>query len=138
MLSGDLLRDVADLIDTVDFASDADVHTMAALYESMLMELRDAAGDSGEFYTPRPVIEFIVEHVSPRPHDVIDPAAGTGGFLVEALKHVANGAGPSFDRAELDARIRGIEKKSLPFLLGVMNLVLHGVEQPALKGETPY
>ena len=63
---------------------------MAHLYESMLREMRDAAGDSGEFYTPRPVIRFVVQQVDPRLGEIVlDPACGTGGFLVEALEHLA-------------------------------------------------
>ena len=62
---------------------------MAHLYESMLREMRDAAGDSGEFYTPRPVIRFMVQQVDPTLGErILDPACGTGGFLVEALEHL--------------------------------------------------
>ncbi len=64
MLSGYLLRDVINKIDQVNFASADDIHTMAHLYESMLREMRDAAGDSGEFYTPRPVIRFMVQQIA--------------------------------------------------------------------------
>lgn len=88
MLSGYLLRDVLNKIDEVNFASSDDIHTMAHLYESMLRDMRDAAGDSGEFYTPRPVIRFMVEQVAPALGEtVLDPACGTGGFLVETLEH---------------------------------------------------
>ncbi|MGO9791844.1 MAG: type I restriction-modification system subunit M N-terminal domain-containing protein, partial [Solirubrobacteraceae bacterium] len=65
MLSGHLLRDVVDKVNEVNFASSDDIHTMAHLYESMLREMRDAAGDSGEFYTPRPVIRFMVQQIDP-------------------------------------------------------------------------
>src|SRR3972149_3578747 len=89
MLSGYLLRDVVNRVGEVNFGSSDDIHTMAHLYESMLREMRDAAGDSGEFYTPRPVIRFVVQQVDPRPGEIVlDPACGTGGFLVEALEHV--------------------------------------------------
>ncbi len=74
MLSGYLLGDLIDQIDKVHFASADDIHTMAHLYESMLREMRDAAGDSGEFYTPRPVIRLMVEQVDPRLGEtVLDP-----------------------------------------------------------------
>src|SRR5207248_1471026 len=90
MLSGYLLRDVINKVDEVNFASADDIHTMAHLYESMLREMRDAAGDSGEFYTPRPLIRFIVQQIDPRLGEtVLDPACGTGGFLVETLEHLA-------------------------------------------------
>ena len=89
MLSGYLLRDVINMVNEINFASSDDIHTMAHLYESMLREVRDAAGDSGEFYTPRPIIRFMVQQVDPRLGEVVlDPACGTGGFLVETLEHL--------------------------------------------------
>ena len=133
MLSGYLLRDVVNKVNEVNFNSSDDIHTMAHLYESMLREVRDAAGDSGEFYTPRPVIRFVVQQIHPRLGEtVLDPACGTGGFLVEAFEHVAPNVKTVEQRRELQTNLRGIEKKPLPYLLGMMNLVLHGVEQPAI------
>ena len=128
MLSGYLLRDVVNKVNEINFTSSDDIHTMAHLYESMLREMRDAAGDSGEFYTPRPVIRFMVQQVDPQLGEIVlDPACGTGGFLVEALEHLQ-------PKVKTDAaacgrctsNLRGIEKKPLPYLLGMMNLVLHG------------
>ena len=103
MLSGYLLRDVVNKVNEINFASSDDIHTMAHLYESMLREMRDAAGDSGEFYTPRPVIRFIVQQVDPQLGEIVlDPACGTGGFLVEALEHLA----PKVKTAQPAARAR--------------------------------
>ena len=86
MLSGYLLRDVVNLVDAIHFQSKDEIFTLAHLYESMLKEMRDAAGDSGEFYTPRPVVKLIVDRVRPRLGEtVLDPACGTGGFLVESV-----------------------------------------------------
>lgn len=131
MLSGYLLRDVVNKVNDINFASADDIHTMAHLYESMLREMRDAAGDSGEFYTPRPVIRFIVEQVNPKLGEIVlDPACGTGGFLVEALEHVAPTVRTTNQRRALHENLQGIEKKPLPYLLGMMNLVLHEVGQP--------
>jgi type I restriction enzyme M protein len=131
MLSGYLLRDVVNKVNEINFASSDDIHTMALLYESMLRELRDAAGDSGEFYTPRPLIRFIVQQVNPKLGEItLDPACGTGGFLVETLEHLASKVKTAQQRRELHRNLRGIEKKPLPYLLGMMNLVLHGVGQP--------
>jgi len=131
MLSGYLLRDVVNKVNDINFASADDIHTMAHLYESMLREMRDAAGDSGEFYTPRPLIRFIVQQVDPKLGEVIlDPACGTGGFLVEALEHLAPKVRTAQQRRALHSNLRGIEKKPLPYLLGMMNLVLHDVGQP--------
>ena len=131
MLSGYLLRDVINLANQINFASSDDIHTMARLYESMLREMRDAAGDSGEFYTPRPIIRFMVQQVDPKLGEIVlDPACGTGGFLVESLEHMAPYVQTAQQRRTLHDSLRGIEKKPLPFLLGMMNLVLHGVGQP--------
>ena len=131
MLSGYLLRDVINKVNEINFASADDIHTMAHLYESMLREMRDAAGDSGEFYTPRPVIRFIVQQIDPQLGEIIlDPACGTGGFLVEALEHLAPKIKTTQQRRALHTNLRGIEKKPLPYLLGMMNLVLHEVGQP--------
>lgn len=133
MLSGYLLRDVLNKIDEVNFASSDDIHTMAHLYESMLKDMRDAAGDSGEFYTPRPVIRFMVEQVAPALGErVLDPACGTGGFLVETLEHLRPTVSSVEEMRNLESDLRGIEKKPLPYLLGMMNLLLHEVQQPHL------
>jgi type I restriction enzyme M protein len=97
----------------------------------MLREMRDAAGDSGEFYTPRPVIRFMVQQIDPRLGEIVlDPACGTGGFLVETLEHLSPQVTTAQQRRDLQGNLRGIEKKPLPFLLGMMNLVLHRVGQP--------
>ncbi len=133
MLSGYLLADLIDEVDKVHFASSDDIHTMAHLYESMLREMRDAAGDAGEFYTPRPVIRFVVDQVNPQPGEqVMDPAVGTGGFLVEAWDHLVKQATTATERAKLRGTLHGFEKKPMPFLLGQMNMLLHGVEEPRI------
>jgi type I restriction enzyme M protein len=134
MLSGALLREVVDQIDKVDFHTTDDVHAMAHLYESMLQEMRDAAGDSGEFYTPRPLIRFIIEMLDPTPGDVVlDPACGTGGFLVEAYEHIRKEHKLSAPKLrQLEDDLRGVDKKPLPYLLATMNLLLHGVDRPNL------
>src|SRR5204863_8980028 len=89
MINGYLLRDVINKLDELHFTSSDEIHTLGHLYESMLKEMRDAAGDSGEFYTPRPVVRFMVEMIDPRLGEtVLDPACGTGGFLVEAYSHL--------------------------------------------------
>jgi type I restriction enzyme M protein len=133
MVSGYLLRDVVNKVNEIDLSSSADIHTMAHLYESMLREMRDAAGDSGEFYTPRPVIRFMVQQVDPTiDQTVLDPACGTGGFLVEALEHLKPAVRTGQQLRTLHENLRGVEKKPLPYLLGMMNLVLHGVGQPKI------
>jgi type I restriction enzyme M protein len=97
--------------------------------------MRDAAGDSGEFYTPRPVIRFIIQQVDPQLGErILDPAAGTGGFLVEALEYLKPRVKSVEQRRQLQqTALFGIEKKPMPYLLGMMNLLLHGVESPSLR-----
>ena len=132
MKSGYLLRDVINKIASIHFTSSDELHTLGALYESMLREMRDAAGDSGEFYTPRAVVRFMVEMIDPRLGEtVLDPAAGTGGFLVETFKHLAKQVKTVADRKRLQqSSIVGGEPKSLPYLLCQMNLLLHGLDAP--------
>lgn len=135
MLSGYLLRDVANLVNGIHFASRDEIFTLSHLYESMLKEMRDAAGDSGEFYTPRPVVKLIVDRVKPRLGErILDPACGTGGFLVEAYDFLKPQAQTAEDERMLqNGSLWGVEKKPLPFLLGTMNLLLHGVETPNIS-----
>jgi type I restriction enzyme M protein len=133
MLSGYLLADLVDEVNKVNFTSSDDIHTMAHFYESMLREMRDAAGDAGEFYTPRPVVRFITGRVDPHPGEIVlDPAVGTGGFLVEAWDHLVQQATTATQRASLRGTMRGFEKKPTPYLLGQMNLLLHEVDQPRI------
>lgn len=132
MTNGYLLRDVLGKIDGVHFTSSDEISTIGHLYEIMLKDTRDAAGDSGEFYTPRPVVRFMVDVVDPKLGEtVLDPACGTGGFLVEVLRHLERQVSTTEDRQTLQQRsIFGGEAKSLPYLLCQMNLVLHGMESP--------
>jgi len=134
MLSGFLLRDVVNKVNAIHFGSADEIHTLGHLYESLLREMRDSAGDSGEFYTPRPVVRFMVEVTDPRLGEVVlDPACGTGGFLVEAYSHLEKQAGTVEKRRILqEESIRGGEAKPLPYLLTQMNLLLHGLEQPRI------
>ena len=134
MVNGYLLRDVINKLDGIHFTSSEEIHVLGSLYESLLKEMRDAAGDSGEFYTPRAVVRFMVAATDPRLGEtVLDPACGTGGFLVEAYLHLARQARTVEDRRRLQrASIRGGEAKPLPYLLAQMNLLLHGLEAPRI------
>ncbi|KOG50552.1 N-6 DNA methylase [Streptomyces decoyicus] len=131
MQSGTLLRDLVNIVNDIHFVSTDDIHTMAFVYESILKEMRDAAGDSGEFYTPRPVNRFMVQQSFLKlGESVLDPASGTGGFLVQAYEDLKDQVRTDSERKRLHANIRGIEKKPLPYLLGSMNLLLHGIDAP--------
>jgi type I restriction enzyme M protein len=134
MTSGFLLREIVNKVNAIHFSSSEEIHTLSHLYESMLKEMRDSAGDNGEFYTPRPVVRFMVEVTNPRLGEtVLDPACGTGGFLVEAFSHLSKQAKTVRDRHTLqNDSIFGGEAKSLPFLLAQMNLLLHGIESPQI------
>ena len=134
MQSGYILRDVLDKVGEIHFSSSDEIHTLSHLYESMLKEMRDAAGDSGEFYTPRPLVRMIVKAVDPQPGEVVlDPAAGTGGFLVEAYEHIRPLASTIEEFEHLQhSTLFGIEAKPLPYLLCQMNLLLHGIESPQI------
>jgi len=137
MVSGYLLRDVLNKVNEIHFTSRDEIHTLGLLYESMLKEMRDAAGDSGEFYTPRPLVKFIVTVTDPQLGEtVLDPAAGTGGFLVEAFEHLRTQAKSTEDYHRLQrGTLFGIEPKPLPYLLCQMNLLLHGLEYPVIDPE---
>jgi type I restriction enzyme M protein len=134
MINGYLLRDVVNKVNEIHFTSRDEIHTLGRLYENMLKEMRDAAGDSGEFYTPRALVKFIVTIIDPKLGEtVLDPAAGTGGFLVEAFEHLNKQCKKAEDFSQLqEGTLYGIEPKPLPYLLCQMNLLLHGVEYPEI------
>lgn len=134
MVSGYLLRDIVNKINGIHFSASEEIHTLSHLYESMLREMRDAAGDSGEFYTPRPVVRFMVQVIDPRLGEtVLDPACGTGGFLVEAYDHIAPQViSPDQRRTLQRDTLYGQEAKPLPYMLAQMNLLLHGLEAPQI------
>lgn len=134
MESGYLLRDVVNLIDGIHFDSSEEVHVLGRLYETLLREMRDAAGDSGEFYTPRPVVRFMVEVTDPQIGEtILDPACGTAGFLTESFLHLERQADTVEKRRILqEASIMGGEAKSLPYLLAQLNLLLHGLHAPKI------
>ena len=137
MLSGYLLRDVINKVSGIHFLAKEELFTLGHLYETMLREMRDAAGQNGEFYTPRPVVRFMVTVTDPKLGEtVLDPACGTGGFLVEAYSHLEKKCKTVADRQTLqDKSLFGGEAKPLPYLLCQMNLLLHGLETPQIDPE---
>jgi type I restriction enzyme M protein len=134
MLNGYLLRDMVNKVNAIHFTSSEEISTLGHIYESMLKEMRDAAGDSGEFYTPRPLVKFIVAATNPRLGEtVLDPACGTGGFLTESFEHLKKQCRTTEDHRRLQREtLSGVEAKPLPYLLCQMNLLLHGLESPQI------
>jgi type I restriction enzyme M protein len=132
MKSGQLLRQVINKLNTIDFNRQAERHQFNDLYEKILKDLQ-SAGNAGEFYTPRAVTQFMVDMANPRLGEkVLDPATGTGGFLVCAIEHLRRQVHNTDQEATLQASIMGVEKKQLPHMLCVTNLMLHGIEVPSL------
>ena len=134
MINGYLLRDVVNKINEIHFDSTEEMNLLGTIYETMLREMRDAAGDSGEFYTPRAVVKFMVKMVNPELGEtVLDPACGTGGFLTETYTHLSEACNTvdDFNLVQTKA-ILGQEAKPLPYLLVQMNLILHGLEYPKI------
>lgn len=132
MKSGFGLKEVIAIVDKIDFHAPADVHTFSVVYEALLSRLGSGAGWSGEFYTPRPLVRVMVAEVRPKLGErVYDPAAGSAGFLAEAFEHMRPQERTLDDHALLRERtFFGQESGELPFLLGTMNLILHGVTLP--------
>ena len=132
MKSGQLIRQVINKIqEGVDFNKAQERHAFGDMYEQLLRDLQNA-GNAGEFYTPRPVTEFMVRMVDPKLDEkVMDPACGTGGFLTCTIEHKRQRyvQTPDDERA-LQASIHGVEKKPLPHLLATTNMILHGIEVP--------
>lgn len=132
MKSGTLLRQVINKIESdVDFNDATNRHLFGDIYEKLLKDLQ-GAGNAGEYYTPRAVTQFAVDMVDPRLGEtVLDPACGTGGFLACAIEHIRKKDVKTPEQEEeLQASIRGVEKKPLPHLLCVTNMIVHGVDVP--------
>jgi type I restriction enzyme M protein len=133
MKNGILVRQVVNKINELDFTTAEDRHQFNDIYETILKELQNA-GSAGEFYTPRPVTQFIVDMVNPKLGDIVlDPACGTGGFLISTLNHLKKNVKTTEDQKVLEKTLRGIEKKPLPHLLCMTNLILHDIEVPSVK-----
>mgnify|MGYP003640418048 FL=1 len=129
MKSGQLLRQIVNKINEVDFNNLSERQHFGDIYEQILNDLQNA-GNSGEYYTPRAVTAFMVQQIDPRPGEVmLDPACGTGGFLTCAMRHMRDGyVKTPADEALMQASLRAVEKKPLPHMLCVTNMLLNGVE----------
>lgn len=131
MKSGTLMRQVINKINEIDFNNSQDRHTFGAIYEQVLKDLQ-SAGNAGEFYTPRAVTRFIIDRLDPKLEEIVfDPACGTGGFLSCAIEHKRKSVRSPADAETLRNTIRGVEKKALPHMLCITNMILHGIDTPS-------
>ena len=130
MKSGALIRQVINKLNEIDFTASEDRHLFNDIYENILKDLQ-SAGNSGEFYTPRPVTQFIIDMLNPQLGEkVADFACGTGGFLTCAIEHLKKQQKSVDDIKVLGETIIGVEKKPLPHLLATTNLILHDIDVP--------
>jgi type I restriction enzyme M protein len=132
MKSGQLVRQVINKINEIDFNNLAERQHFGDVYEQILNDLQ-SAGNAGEYYTPRAVTAFMAERSDPHPGEILlDPACGTGGFLTCAIRHMReNYVRRPEDEELLQASLRAVEKKPLPHMLCTTNMLLHGVEDPS-------
>src|ERR1700692_4156645 len=132
MKSGQLMPQVVKKINEVDFNNLAERQHFGDIYEQILTDLQ-SAGNAGEYYTPRAVTAFMVDRIDPHPGEILlDPACGTGGFLTCALRHMRERyvKKPEHEK-KMQAALHAVEKKQLPHMLCVTNMLLHGIEDPS-------
>jgi type I restriction enzyme M protein len=132
MKSGQLIRQVVNKIAGIDFNNLAERQHFGGIYEQILTDLQ-SAGNAGEYYTPRAVTAFMVDRIDPHPGEILfDPACGTGGFLTCSIRHMRERyvKKPAQEQA-MEAGLRAVEKKQLPHMLCVTNMLLHGIEDPS-------
>ena len=131
--SGYSLRDILDTVDELRFGSQAEKHELSTLYEAKIKNMGNAGRNGGEYYTPRPLIRAIVQVVDPQIGErVYDGAVGSAGFLCEAYKHM-RGKGKltvADVRTLQEKTFIGKEKKSLAYIIAIMNMILHGIDAP--------
>ena len=130
---GYTLRDVINEVDNLEFKSSEQKHELSALYEEKIKNMGNAGRNGGEYYTPRPLIKSIIKVIDPKVGEsVYDGAVGSAGFLVEAFQYMSKSK--SLTTSELKTlqtkSFYGIEKKSLAYIIGIMNMILHGIESP--------
>lgn len=130
--SGYNLREMVEEIDGLRFRSQADKHELSVLYEEKIKRMGNAGRNGGEYYTPRPLIRAIIKVVQPKiGESIYDGAAGSAGFLCEAYEYLRPRASKAADLQTLQGRtFFAKEKKSLAYVIGIMNMILHGIEAP--------
>jgi type I restriction enzyme M protein len=130
---GYTLRDVVNEVDNLQFQSNEQKHELSALYEEKIKNMGNAGRNGGEYYTPRPLIKSIIKVIDPKVGETVyDGAVGSAGFLVEAFEHMSQSK--SLTGSELiklqTKSFYGAEKKTLAYIIGIMNMILHGIESP--------
>ena len=130
--SGYTLRDVLQIVDTLSFGSSEAKHELSDLYETRIKRMGNAGRNGGEYYTPRPLIRAMIQVVQPKVGETIyDGACGSAGFLCEAYDHLRQGKLSTKDAKTLQEKtFYGQEKKGLAYVIGIMNMILHGIEAP--------
>ncbi|MDP9423373.1 MAG: type I restriction-modification system subunit M [Pseudomonadota bacterium] len=130
--SGYSLRDALDLVDQLRFGSQAEKHELSELYEAKIRKMGNAGRNGGEYYTPRPLIRAMIKVARPKLGDrIYDGACGSAGFLCEAFEYLDTQAKSTADKARLQSdTFFGKEKKSLAYVIGTMNMILHGIDAP--------
>ena len=133
---GYILRKVLNEVGTLQFKSDAQKHELSLLYESKIQNMGNAGRTGGQYYTPRPLINTIVQLINPKINETIyDGACGSCGFLVEAFNHIKESkslTAVEFKRLQLNT-LYGKEKKNIAYVIGLMNMILHGIESPNIS-----
>lgn len=131
MKSGTLLRQVINTIEAdLDFNSSEDRHLFNDIYEKILSDLQ-SAGNAGEYYTPRAVTQFMVDIINPQlGESILDPACGTGGFLVNTIEHLHKQVKKPADKKMIEQNVHGVEKKPMPHMLAMTNVMLHEIDVP--------
>lgn len=134
--SGYALRDVINKVDELRFLSNEDKHELSSLYEDKIKNMGNAGRNGGEYYTPRPLIKSIIKVINPQIGETVyDGAVGSAGFLCEAYDFMRNTkelSATDYDTLQSET-FYGKEKKSLAYVIGIMNMILHGVEAPNIR-----
>jgi type I restriction enzyme M protein len=135
--SGYTLRDIINQVDTLQFDSQVEKHELSHLYEVKIKNMGNAGRNGGEYYTPRPLIRAMIRIINPKIGEKIyDGACGSAGFLCEAFDYLKPQATTTEHLETLQKRtFYGKEKKSLAYVIGIMNMILHGIEAPNISHE---
>ncbi len=133
--SGYILRTVLEYADKLPFHSSKDKHELSHLYESKIKNMGNAGRNGGQYYTPRPLIRAMIQVIDPQIGETVyDAAAGSGGFLCEAYEHMYKRMDQTTTNLKIlqESTFYGKEKKNLAYVIGIMNMILHGIEAPNL------